>query len=352
MALEMCEKLRESLERAEKCKREELERASERKMKLDKELEAITIAATDKYRGLELRVTNLERDVAELTNSSSEGPPADGTIKVEERQERNDKLLGRPSVCETTVQESIPCTQKSSLQPPPIFEITDSDSDDEELKGIKRKIPSSEASNEREESANSRTNRSKQLKGLGDGSVSASKPLAASLSGGTGIGLINDVKQNSGAPKQLEDKFGVELDGKSKGLLSRSIVNDCEDGIQDESDESWEYEADMLEAFEKDSKLCMKAVCALYRQHSSLGSSFTGSSASRYRLLNVFSTVRGVALATFLVNGDREGRLKRSVAELEKFDPNGALNCRYIAFNHSALLFEIYKKKADPFFAS
>lgn len=297
-------------------------------------------------------MTNLERDVAELTNSSSKGPQADGTIKVEKRQERNDKLPGRPSVCETTVQESIPCTQKSSLQPPPIFEITDSDSDDEEFKGIKRKIPSSEASNEREESANSRTNRSKQLKGLGDESVSASKPLAASLSGGTGIGLINDVKQNSGAPKQLEDKFGVELDGKSKGLLSRSIVNDCEDGIQDESDESWEYEADMLEALEKDTELCMKAVCALYRQHSSLGSSFTHSSASRYRLLNEFSTVRGVALATFLVNGDRKGRLKRSVAELEKFDPNGALNCRYIAFNHSALLFEIYKKKADPFFAS
>ena len=56
-------------------------------------------------------------------------------------------------------------------------------------------------------------------------------------------------------------------------------------------------------------------------------------------------------MAKFLVNGDGEGRLRRSVAELEKYDPKAAAECRSIACSHVAQLFEIYQKNADPFFA-
>ena len=203
-------------------------------------------------------------------------------------------LTGCPSVCETTVQESIPCAQKSVAVSPPIFEITDSDDEDLPLsKGVKRKLFSSESSNEIDESANSGTNNSKKLKGLGVESVDASTPLAVSVGGVADMSLISNVKQNPMALKQCDKKFGMELDGKHQGLWTRSVVDDCKDGIQDESGYSgkWEYEADMLHALERDAELCMKAVCALYRLQTAHGRSLAAS-VSGYRSFNKFSILR------------------------------------------------------------
>lgn len=344
----MCEKLRDDLERAEQCRKEELEKTNEKKKKVEGKLEVVMIAASDRYRELARRVTKLENDVAALSCYSASGLQPDSATKAKEQLEKfeydevNEVLTGCPSVCETTVQESVPCPQKSAVAPAPIFEITDSDDDDDLplLKGVKRKLFSSEASNEIEESANSGTNNSKQLKGLGDGSANASIPLAVSVGGRTDMSLISNVKQNPVVLKQCDKKFGIELDGKRQGILTRS-VSYCKDGIQDESgySDKWEYEADMLDALARDAELCMKAVCALYRQQTA------------HRSFNQISTLRIAILAKFLVNGDGEGRLRRSVAELEKYDPKAAAECRSIACSHAAQLFEIYQKKADPFFA-
>lgn len=134
------------------------------------------------------------------------------------------------------------------------------------MKGVKRKPFSSEVSNEIEESADSGTNNSKQLKGLGDESANAPIPLAVAVGGQTDMSLISNVKQNPVVLKQRNKKFGIELDGKRQGVLTRSAVSYCKDGIQDESgySDKWEYEADMLDTLARDAELCMKAVCALY----------------------------------------------------------------------------------------
>jgi hypothetical protein len=89
------------------------------------------------------------------------------------------------------------------------------------------------------------------------------------------------------------EEFGSDSEGESLGgfIVSSSDVSDADDACsetQDVSDETmdfdeilsilqrkkdqklkWEFEADMLAGFGKDTELCMKAVCALYRQQTS-----------------------------------------------------------------------------------
>ncbi|KAK3219446.1 hypothetical protein Dsin_013416 [Dipteronia sinensis] len=113
---------------------------------------------------------------------------------------------------------------------------------------------------------------------------------------------------------------------------------------------SWEFEADMLAAFGKDPKLCMKAVCALYRQQTSEEKVSKGSLVNNCRGFNKFDAHRGSDLAQFLTNGDSECDLKKSVKELLERDPKGVEKCRTLATRYSKQLFEIYQNKEDPLF--
>lgn len=61
---------------------------------------------------------------------------------------------------------------------------------------------------------------------------------------------------------------------------------------------------------------------------------------------------RGTTLAKFLIDGDPQGKLRKSVQELEKYDQKGLSECKRLAIGHSKQLFEIYQKKNDPFFLS
>ena len=54
----------------------------------------------------------------------------------------------------------------------------------------------------------------------------------------------------------------------------------------------WEFEADMLAAFGKDPKLCMKAVCALYRQQTSVEQLSKGALLSNQRGFNKFDAYK------------------------------------------------------------
>ncbi|KAK4839433.1 hypothetical protein QYF36_021901 [Acer negundo] len=113
---------------------------------------------------------------------------------------------------------------------------------------------------------------------------------------------------------------------------------------------SWEFEADMLAAFGKDPELCMKAVCALYRQQTSEEKVSKGSLFNNCRGFNKFDAHRGSDLAQFLTDGDSECDLKKSVKELLKRDPKGVEKCRTLATKYSKQLFEIYQNKEDPLF--
>ncbi|XP_059644049.1 uncharacterized protein LOC132285839 [Cornus florida] len=115
--------------------------------------------------------------------------------------------------------------------------------------------------------------------------------------------------------------------------------------------EKWAFKPDMLLAFERDSELCMNAICALYRQQNSTKESIKGPLYSENRGFNQFDAIRGTALAKFLTGGDPLGGLKKSVLELQQYDPKGLDDCRRLAKHYATQLFEIYRRKEDPFFS-
>ncbi|GFZ01486.1 hypothetical protein Acr_15g0000950 [Actinidia rufa] len=137
---------------------------------------------------------------------------------------------------------------------------------------------------------------------------------------------------------------------------------------------TWAFKADMISDFERDPELCMNAVCALYRQQSRKGSLCVSlmlgagglhgnvwcvcARAHVYYLLIciqlcsfiLVELVKGTILVEYLTDGDPEGKLKRSVSELQQFDPNGVEDCRKLAQRYSTQLFQIHRAKEDPFF--
>ncbi|KAI3965709.1 hypothetical protein MKX01_010666 [Papaver californicum] len=112
----------------------------------------------------------------------------------------------------------------------------------------------------------------------------------------------------------------------------------------------WQFEADMLSSFVKDPILCMKAVCALYRQQTAEEKSIKGSLHLNKRGFSKFHALRGTYLAEFLSDGSQEGDLVKSVKELEMFDPKGLEDCTKLAIHYSKQLFTIYQNKEDPLF--
>ncbi|KAK4384881.1 hypothetical protein Sango_2612100 [Sesamum angolense] len=111
----------------------------------------------------------------------------------------------------------------------------------------------------------------------------------------------------------------------------------------------WEYEADMLADFGKRPELCMKAVCALYRQQTSEEKSCKSAILLNGRGFSQIHAFSGSALAEFLTDGDPHGDVKKSVEELQAFDVKGVEQCRKLATHYSKQLFEIYKNEEDPF---
>ncbi|XP_059667189.1 uncharacterized protein LOC132312724 [Cornus florida] len=113
---------------------------------------------------------------------------------------------------------------------------------------------------------------------------------------------------------------------------------------------NWEFEADMLAAFGKDPELCMKAVCALYRQQTTEERSSKGTIYSNQRGFSQCDALRGTNIAEFLIDGDPEGDLNKSVEELQEYNHKGLELCRTLATRYSKQLFSIYSNKEDPLF--
>ncbi|XP_026432886.1 uncharacterized protein LOC113330238 isoform X1 [Papaver somniferum] len=102
----------------------------------------------------------------------------------------------------------------------------------------------------------------------------------------------------------------------------------------------WKFEADMLSSFGEEPELCVKAVCALYRQQISEGKG----------LLHNSDALRCTTLAKFLLDGDCEGDLNKSVEELETFDSKAVDVCKRLARRYSTQSFNIYQNGKDPLF--
>ncbi|KAL3633549.1 hypothetical protein CASFOL_022311 [Castilleja foliolosa] len=109
----------------------------------------------------------------------------------------------------------------------------------------------------------------------------------------------------------------------------------------------WISEADMLQAFQHDEVLCMNAVCALYRQNIFARKPKRRSKKGRFIPVDPMS---GCALAKYLIDGDRELRLRKSVSEVKKERPDVIGECRKLATAYVGKLFQIYSAADDPFF--
>ncbi|KAL3645722.1 hypothetical protein CASFOL_010902 [Castilleja foliolosa] len=150
------------------------------------------------------------------------------------------------------------------------------------------------------------------------------------------------------------------------GLNSEVSTNDSDDSCTDsrmddlitslrskDHGRKWTYEADMLRAFQQDEELCMNAVCSLYRQQS-LAIKSTGRSENGgfgpVDSMRPADSMSGCALAKYLIDGDRELRLRKSVLEVKNERPDVIAQCRKLATIYAAKLFQIYCAADDPFF--
>ncbi|XP_021729025.1 nucleolar protein dnt1-like [Chenopodium quinoa] len=112
----------------------------------------------------------------------------------------------------------------------------------------------------------------------------------------------------------------------------------------------WISEADMLSDFGKNPELCMKAVCAIYRQQTNEEKACKASIVSNGRGFSKFDATRGTYLGEFLTDGVPNGDLVKSVEELQKYHPSGVEECRSLADRYSKQLFNIYENGEDPYF--
>ncbi|KAK8599422.1 hypothetical protein V6N13_077346 [Hibiscus sabdariffa] len=150
-----------------------------------------------------------------------------------------------------------------------------------------------------------------------------------------------DVSSGSGACSDSKEASNDEVD-------FDVILSQIRRNKDHKSD--WKFEGELLAAFAKDPELCMKAVCALYRQQTSGEKLSKASLCQNQRGFSKFDAYRGCTLAEFLTDGDPQGDVKKSVKELEAYDPNGVELCRNLATRYSRQLFEVYKSKEDPYF--
>ncbi|KAM0034323.1 hypothetical protein Hdeb2414_s0016g00496221 [Helianthus debilis subsp. tardiflorus] len=188
--------------------------------------------------------------------------------------------------------------------------------------------------------------------------------------------VLNKTRSSS---EDEEDNDGVdesESDGESLGgfiVDSSESVSNCGSESSDSADESedalneykvtldkigrkkisnlkWDLEGDMLSDFGKDLELCMRAVCALYRQQTA---DEKASKETRYRNERGFSQTdasRGCTLAEFLTDGDPNCDLNKTVEQLKEYGSKEVKLCKALAAKYSKQLFEIYQNKEDPYF--
>ncbi|XVE64332.1 hypothetical protein DITRI_Ditri07aG0093300 [Diplodiscus trichospermus] len=181
--------------------------------------------------------------------------------------------------------------------------------------------------------------------------------------------IINDSDLTDGVSGCSESQDGSDCNNADSGQEDVSSGADACSGSKDVSDSEvdfdvilaqlkrnkdhksdWKFEGELLAAFGKDMELCMKAVCALYRQQTSGEKLCKATFCQNQRGFSKFDAHRGCTLAEFLTDGDPQGDLKKSVKELQAYDPNAVELCRNLATHYSKQLFEIYNSKEDPYF--
>ncbi|KAL6578767.1 hypothetical protein OROMI_008983 [Orobanche minor] len=142
----------------------------------------------------------------------------------------------------------------------------------------------------------------------------------------------------------LTDEVSTDSDGSCTDSRMEELVASLRSGRK------FVYEADMLRTFQQDEQLCMNAVCALYRQQVAAKKPKGRSNLSDNRGFSPVDSISGCALAEYLIDGDKELRLRKSVSEVRKQRPDAIAQCRKLANIYVEKLFAIYCTGEDPLF--
>ncbi|GKU89173.1 hypothetical protein SLEP1_g3344 [Rubroshorea leprosula] len=173
----------------------------------------------------------------------------------------------------------------------------------------------------------------------------------------------NESRDISNSTGSTHSEYQDGSDGEVNFIKVLSTMGRKKDGRSE-----WKDEADMLGDFGKDPNLCMKGVCAIHsrdiskeRAHNKTfyfdeisfhDETFYHDENIDYQGqdFNKYDVPRGSNLACYLTGDDPSGDVKKSVEELQEYDPQG-VDVRYkLAARYSRQLFEIYKNKEDPYF--
>ncbi|KAL8095781.1 uncharacterized protein LOC141692470 [Apium graveolens] len=154
----------------------------------------------------------------------------------------------------------------------------------------------------------------------------------------------NSLSRNSDHDEASDDSENISGDD----INYREIMSKLR-RKRDSQTPNWKFEAEMLADFGKDPVMCMKAVCALYRQQTSEEQSAKGAIYRNKRGFSHCDAYRGTSLAEFLTDGSG-GELRKSVEELKQHSAKGIEECRELAKRYSKQLFAIYENKEDPYF--
>ncbi|KMT14768.1 hypothetical protein BVRB_4g075340 [Beta vulgaris subsp. vulgaris] len=131
-------------------------------------------------------------------------------------------------------------------------------------------------------------------------------------------------------------------------LLSPQVEDYMTTLRQRKQNKKLECSADMICAFKQDFDFCAKAVCALHRKQKSGSSGVNGSVSLGSKGLKECDFERVSTLAKFLIDGDPNGKMKKSVDELQEHDRD---DCRELATKYARQLIDIYTRREDPFFS-
>ncbi|KAD4585935.1 hypothetical protein E3N88_23536 [Mikania micrantha] len=159
-------------------------------------------------------------------------------------------------------------------------------------------------------------------------------------------GFIVDSSENV---SKCDSESGNSTD-ESEDTLNEFKVTLEKIGRKKISNFKWDLEGDMLSDFGKDPVLCMRAVCALYRQQTDDEKASKETIHHNERGFSQPDAHRASKLAEFLINGDCNGDLSKTVEELKEYDSKGIKLCMRLAAKYSKQLFSIYQNKEDPYF--
>ncbi|KAK9075373.1 hypothetical protein SSX86_003696 [Deinandra increscens subsp. villosa] len=177
-----------------------------------------------------------------------------------------------------------------------------------------------------------------------------------------GESLDGFIVDSSESLSKCDSESGDNID-ESEDVVSEYKETSAEDVVSDyketlekiarkkkTSNLKWDLEGDMLSDFGKNPTLCMRAVCALYRQQTEDEKELKATLHHNERGFSQPDAPRGSELAEFLLNNDPNGDLVKTEEDLKEFDPEGLERCMSLAAKYSKQVFEIYQNNEDPYF--